>query len=92
MGYTITNYSKQKAKEYDVIIKVSKKKNKKIDVYKGDKLISSIGAKGYSDYGNYLKSDGKIYADKKRELYKKRHQKNRIIKNTPGFWADKILW
>ena len=31
MGYTITNYSNQKAKKYDVIIKPSKKKNKKID-------------------------------------------------------------
>jgi len=92
MVYTITDYSKKQAEKYDVIIKPSKKKNKKIDVYKGDKLIASIGQKGYSDYGKFLESDGKEYADKKRNLYKKRHQKNRIIKNTPGFWADKILW
>jgi len=92
MTYTITNYSKQKAKEYDVIIKPSKKKNKKIDVYKDDKLIASIGAKGYKDYGVFLEEEGKEFADKKRNLYRKRHQKNRIIKNTPGFWADKILW
>ena len=88
MTYTITNYSKQKAKEYDVIIKPSKKKNKKIDIYKDNKLIASIGQKGYNDYGNFLESDGKEYADKKRNLYRK----DRIIKNTPGFWADKILW
>ena len=61
-------------------------------MYNDNKLIASIGAKGYSDYGKFLESDGKECADKKRELYKKRHQKNRIIKNTPGFWADKILW
>ena len=90
--YQITEYSKKKAKELGVTIKPSTRKNKKIDVYKDNKLIASIGAIGYSDYGKFLESDGKIYADKKRELYKKRHQKNRIIKNTPGFWADKILW
>ena len=92
MSYTITNYSKQKAKEYDVIIKPSKKKNKKIDIYKDNKLIASIGQKGYKDYGKFLEEDGKEFADTRRKLYKIRHQKNRNIKNTPGYWSDKILW
>ena len=92
MTYTITNYSKQKAKEYDVIIKPSKKKNKKIDVYKDDKLIASIGAKGYKDYPTFILEEGKEYADTRRKLYKQRHQKDRLKRNTPGFWADKILW
>jgi hypothetical protein len=93
MSYKITNYSKNKAKEYNVIIKPSKKKNKKLDVYdKDDKLIASIGAKGYSDYPTYILNEGKEYADTRRKLYKIRHQKDRIIKNTPGFWADRILW
>ena len=90
MGYTITNYSKQKAKEYDVIIKPSKKKNKKIDVYKDNKLIASIGAKGYSDYGKFLESDGKEYADKRRQLYKQRHKKD--LNSGNGMWANRILW
>jgi hypothetical protein len=90
MGYTITNYSKQKAKEYDVIIKPSKKKNKKIDVYKDDKLIASIGAIGYSDYGNFLESDGKEYADKKRNLYRKRHRND--LNSGKGLWSSRILW
>ena len=90
MTYTITNYSKQKAKEYDVIIKPSKKKNKKIDIYKDNKLIASIGQKGYNDYGKFLESDGKEYADKKRNLYRKRHKKD--LNSGNGLWANRILW
>ena len=90
MGYTITNYSKQKAKEYDVIIKPSKKKNKKIDVYKDNKLIASIGAKGYKDYPTFILEDGKEYADKKRNLYRKRHKKD--FNSGNGLWANRILW
>ena len=90
MVYTITNYSKQKAKEYDVIIKPSKKKNKKIDIYKGDKLIASIGQKGFSDYPTYMIEEGKEYADKRRKLYKQRHRKD--LHSGNGMWADRILW
>ena len=90
MGYTITNYSKEKAKEYNVIIKPSKKKNKKIDVYKDDKLIASIGAKGYKDYPTFILEDGKEYADKKRNLYRKRHKKD--LNSGNGLWANRILW
>ena len=35
--YHITNYSKNKAKELNVIIKPSKNKNKKLDVFKDGK-------------------------------------------------------
>lgn len=90
MSYTITNYSKQKAKEYDVIIKPSKKKNKKIDVYKDNKLIATIGQKGYKDYGKFLEEEGKEYADKKRELYRKRHKKDLTSGN--GLWTNRLLW
>ena len=90
MSYTITNYSKQKAKEYGVIIKPSKKSNKKIDVYRDDKLIATIGAKGYKDYPTFMLEDGKAYADKKRNLYKKRHRKD--LNSGNGLWANRILW
>ena len=90
MGYIITNYSKQKAKDYQVTIKPSKNKKKKIDVYKDDKLIASIGAIGYKDYGKFLESDGKEYADKKRNLYRMRHKKD--LNSGNGLWANRILW
>jgi len=49
--YHITNYSKKKAKELNVQIRPSNnpKKKKKIDVYKDDKKIASIGDINYFD-------------------------------------------
>ena len=63
------------------------------DVYnKKGKLLKSIGAKGYNDYPTYLKKYGKAYADERKKLYKKRHKNNLSIKNTAGYFANKILW
>jgi hypothetical protein len=87
--YTITNYSKQKAKELNVIIKASTLKNKKIDVFKNEKKVASIGDTRYQSYPDYIKSKGKEYADERRKLYKIRHAKN---KGVTGYYADKILW
>lgn len=85
MVYKITEYSYKKADLLGVDIKPSNNKNKKIDVYKDGKKVASIGATGYDDYPNYIKTRGKEYADNRRKLYKKRHEKDRrptgIIKN-----------
>jgi len=59
--------------------------------FKGNYLVS-IGALGYNDYPNFLKKYGKEYADKKRILYKKRHEKDRHKLGSAGYYADKILW
>ena len=88
--YEITNYSKQQAKKLGVVIKPSHNKHKKIDVYKNDKKVASIGDDRYKDYPNYIKSDGKEYADKRRKLYKIRHKKD--SKSGAGFYASQILW
>jgi hypothetical protein len=90
MSYTITSHSKEQANKYGVIIKPSRKKNKKIDVYKNGDLIASIGHKDYNDYGKYLQQKGKQYADKKRIAYKKRHKND--LHSGNGMWADRILW
>ena len=92
MSYTISNYSKQKADKLGVEIKNSKTKGKKIDVYKENKKIASIGALGYMDYPSYINTKGKTYADKRRKLYKERHSKDCKKKNSPGFYACEILW
>lgn len=89
--YKITNYSKNQAEKLGVKIKPSTNKNKKIDVYKNNELIASIGAIGYKDYPTYLKDNPKI-ANERRKAYKSRHKKDRNIKNSPGYYADKILW
>ena len=68
MVYKITLYSYKKAEENDLNIVPSKKKNKKIDVYKNGEYIASIGDKRYNDYPTYIKNDGKQYADERRKL------------------------
>lgn len=90
--YDITSYSYQQAKRLGVTIKPSTNKKKKLDVFKDDKKIASIGAVGYGDYPTFMKSEGKEYADKKRSAYKKRHEKDRHVKGTNSWWADNILW
>jgi hypothetical protein len=91
--YKITDYSYNQAKKLNVKIKPSKKGDSKIDVYDNlNNYITSIGNKNYNDYPNYILEKGKKYANERRTLYKKRHEKDRNVKNSRGFYADKILW
>ena len=92
MAYSITNYTKSQAKKLGVVVKPSSVKGKKIDVFKNDQKIASVGALGYSDYPTYMKTKGKAYADERRRLYKIRHSKDRNVKNSDGYYADKLLW
>lgn len=93
MPYRITQYSKDQAQRLGVIIKQSTVQGKKIDVFnkKGDKL-ASIGAIGYGDYPTFIREKGFEYADKRRKLYKNRHEKDRHVRGSAGFFADRILW
>lgn len=88
--YEITAYSKKKAKQLGVIIKPSTVKYKKIDVFKKDKLIASIGDNRYKDYPTYILEKGKTYADKRRALYHGRHLSS--MEGINGFYAKNILW
>ena len=74
MVYKITNYSYKKAEENDLNIVPSKKKNKKIDVYKNGEYIASIGDKRFYDYPTYILDEkyGKKYMMK---------EENNIIKD-----------
>jgi hypothetical protein len=92
MAYSITNYTKSQAKKLGVVVKPSSIKGKKIDVFKNDQKIASVGALGYSDYPTYMKTKGKAYADERRRLYKIRHSKDRNVKGSDGYYADKLLW
>ena len=88
--YNIKKYSFDEAKKLGVEIKPSKIKNKKIDVFKGDVFICSIGDSRYNDYPTYLEINREL-ADKRRMLYHQRHKKDNI-ENTKGYYALKILW
>lgn len=90
--YTIKDYSFKQAKKIGVSIKPSKRKNKKIDVFKDGKRVASIGDTRYNDYPTYIIEKGKEYADNRRRLYKIRHNKTRGKVGTPSYYADKILW
>jgi len=90
--YDITPYTKAQAKKLGVQVKPSTRKGKKIDVFREGNKIASIGALGMGDYPTYQKTQGKAFADKRRELYKARHHKDSKIKNSPGYFADRLLW
>jgi hypothetical protein len=93
MAYRIKPYSHSRAEKLGVVIKPSTVKGKKIDVFnkKGEKL-ASIGAIGYGDYPTFWQTKGKPFADEKRRLYKMRHEKDRKVRGSAGYYADQILW
>jgi hypothetical protein len=90
--YNITQYSYNKAKQLGVVIQPSKRKYKKIDVYKKGEYICSIGDNRFSDYPTYMITHGKTYANERRRLYNIRHSKEKDKIGTAGFFALKILW
>lgn len=90
--YTITNYTYARAKKIGVTVKPSTNKTKKIDVYKRDKKIASVGANGMNDFPTYIKKRGMNYAKTRRRLYRMRHERDRHTKWSRGWLADKLLW
>jgi hypothetical protein len=92
MVYKITKYTYQQAKKLGFIVYPSTNKTKKIDVYKKGVKIASIGANGMNDFPTYINKNGLKYAKTRRRLYRIRHNKDRKIKGTNGWLADKLLW
>lgn len=92
MSYTITAYTRRRAKALGVQVKRSTNPKKKLDVFKNGKKVASVGAIGYGDFPTYTRTKGKEYADKRRRLYKIRHNKNRHKKGTNSYYADQLLW
>jgi len=92
MSYVIRDYTKRRASNLGVTVRPSKLSTKKIDVLRDNEVIASVGAKGMGDYPTYLATHGKEFAEERRRLYKKRHERHRTIKNTPSWWADQLLW
>ena len=101
--YTITPYTYKKAKQLGLVVKPSTNKTKKIDIYKqlrlrsrarGQqlRLIASVGAYGMNDFPTYIQKRGLKYAKTRRRLYRMRHERDRHIKWSRGWLADKLLW
>ena len=93
MSYHITKYTYRKAKKMGVVVKPSKNKTKKIDVFskRGDKL-AAVGALGMNDFPTYIQKRGMKFAKTRRRLYRIRHNTDRHTRGTPGWYADKLLW
>jgi hypothetical protein len=97
MAYKITNYTKAQAKKLGVSVRASSVKGRKIDVIKDGKKVASVGAIGYNDYPTFKRQEErgivpKGTADKRRALYKNRHDKDRKKVGSRGYYADKLLW
>jgi hypothetical protein len=90
--YHITKYSYKQAKKLGVKIRPSTNKTKKIDVFKNNVKIASIGANNMNDFPTYINKYGIKYAKTRRRLYRIRHRRDLSKKNTPGYYANKILW
>jgi hypothetical protein len=90
--YKITSYTKQKANQLGVEVRLSTNPKKKIDVFKNGKKVASVGAIGYADYPTYIETKGETYAKERRRLYKIRHEKDRHKPKSDGYYADKLLW
>ena len=86
-------YTYKKAKELGVEVFPSDNPRYKIEVYDHNGLFLFYGGSpSYSDYPHYIQSHGKEYADKRRELYYKRHHKEISKKGSRGSVIASLLW
>ncbi len=92
MAYKILKRQTQNALKLGVTIIPSSNSKKKLDVYKNNVKLVEIGANGYMDYATYIIKNGLEFANKRKKLYKIRHENDRNVKGTAGYYADKILW
>jgi hypothetical protein len=83
-GYVLRK-AQANAKKIGVEVKPSKRKGKKLDVFKGGVKVASIGDSNYDDFTRHGNED-------RRRSYKKRHQATRTKVGSPSYYADKILW
>jgi len=85
MPQTDLKEARKRADRLGVNVKPSTRKHKKLDVFKDDRYLVSIGDIRYSDFLQHGDEE-------RRTRYKMRHQKNRHKKGSAGYYADKILW
>ena len=92
MPYIITDYTLKRAKQMQVTVQLSQKKNKKIDVLKNGVRIATIGDSRYKDFPTYVIENGIEFANNRKMAYYMRNKKNIEKINSNGFYAAKLLW
>ena len=90
--YDIKQYTFDQAKKYGYIVKVAQNKKKKLDVYKDNVKIGSIGNSQYKDYPTYIEERGLTFANVRRVLYHNRHKKDIEVKGSNGWLSSVLLW
>lgn len=86
MPQTNLRKARERAEKLGVTVRPSTVKNKKLDVFNKDgEKIASIGDIRYSDFLQHGDEE-------RRKRYKIRHQKNRNVKGSAGYYAARILW
>jgi hypothetical protein len=92
MQYRIRPYQRYLANRLNVDLKPSNKRCAKIDIFdKQGNYLTSIGDKRYNDYLGFVEDVGYDHAERRKELYWKRHKKENVP-GTRGFYALHILW
>jgi len=97
MEYKILPYTYKKLDELNknirenITIEPSKKGYYKIDVFNSGSYLFSVGDKRYLSYPEYLKISNKAHADKRKELYYKRHGTS-YPKYSRGWFSSYLLW
>ena len=90
--YEIKQYTIDQAKKHGYRVKLSSNRKKKLDVYKDNLKIASIGDREYKDYPTYIQENGIDYAKTRRALYHNRHKKDIEIKGSNGWLSSVLLW
>ena len=93
MEYDILPYTYERARELDVVVYPSDNPKYKIEIYdKTGNFMFYGGSPKYSDFPHYIQSHGKEFAEKRREMYHKRHRKEIDKKGSRGWFVSKLLW
>jgi hypothetical protein len=92
MTYQITSRQRANARRIGVKIKPSTVKGKKLDVFKGDKKVASIGAASMMDFDRWKAKEGIEKANARRKAFRSRFAKQRTKVGTPAYYASEILW
>ena len=96
MAYRIKQYTKDQAKSTGYQSGHPRSKAKRL-TFKDGKKVASVGALGYNDYPTFMELErkGKVEkgtANRRRKAYKTRHAKDRKVRGSNGWYADKLLW
>ena len=91
--FHIKPYHRLISRNLNVIIKPSTTRCYKLDVFDRDgNLITQIGDRRYSDFLSFVEEKGYDFAERRRELYLKRHKKDSQVEGSRGWFSAKILW